>query len=74
MLRTVRAMIDKYGHVRLLEQVHLDEERFALVTIMENGAADEANITALLSEPALTDWNRPEEDAAWQHLQSEASS
>jgi len=26
--------------------------------------------TALLSEPALAeDWNRPEEDAAWAHLQ-----
>jgi hypothetical protein len=27
--------------------------------------------TALLSEAALgEDWNRPEEDAAWSHLQS----
>jgi hypothetical protein len=26
--------------------------------------------TALLSEAALADWNRPEEDAAWSHLQS----
>jgi hypothetical protein len=26
--------------------------------------------TALLSEPALAeDWNRPEEDEAWSHLQ-----
>ncbi len=25
--------------------------------------------TALLSEAALSDWNRPEEDEAWQHLQ-----
>jgi hypothetical protein len=24
---------------------------------------------ALLAEAALADWNRPEEDAAWQHLQ-----
>jgi mRNA interferase MazF len=29
------------------------------------------NETALLSEAALAqDWNRPEEDAAWAHLQS----
>ncbi|MEW6348732.1 MAG: hypothetical protein AB1646_06690 [Thermodesulfobacteriota bacterium] len=28
--------------------------------------------TALLSEPALAeDWDRPEEDAAWSHLQPE---
>jgi hypothetical protein len=25
--------------------------------------------TAILSEKALQDWNRPEEDAAWSHLQ-----
>lgn len=31
--------------------------------------------TAVLSEPALAkDWNRPEEDAAWSHLQQEQSS
>ena len=29
------------------------------------------NETALLSEAALAqDWNRPEEDAAWEHLRS----
>lgn len=35
--------------------------------------ADEvlANETALLSEPSLSDWNRPEEDAAWSYLQRE---
>ena len=27
--------------------------------------------TALLSEAALSDWNRPEEDEAWAHLQPE---
>ncbi len=27
--------------------------------------------TALLSEAALADWNREEEDEAWQHLQQE---
>ena len=31
-----------------------------------------ANETALLSEPALAEeWNKSEEDAAWQHLQPE---
>jgi hypothetical protein len=30
--------------------------------------------TALLAEPALAeDWSRPEEDAAWSHLQPESS-
>lgn len=26
---------------------------------------------ALLSEPALQDWNRPEEEASWAYLQAE---
>jgi hypothetical protein len=40
--------------------------RRALVTVVD----ESAEVTALLSEPALAaDWNRPEEDAAWQHLQ-----
>lgn len=30
-----------------------------------DGRPDEA---ALLAETALSDWNRPEEDAAWAHL------
>ena len=30
--------------------------------------------TAMLSEDALADWNRPEEDAAWSHLQLPKSS
>lgn len=30
----------------------------------------ERSVTALLSEPSLADdWNRPDEDAAWAHLQ-----
>lgn len=33
---------------------------------------DPDELTPLLSEPALADWNRPEEDAAWSHLQGEA--
>jgi hypothetical protein len=40
------------------------------VTILEEPPLI-ANETALLSEAALSDWNRPEEDAAWAQLQSE---
>ena len=35
------------------------------LTTLRNGIPD----TALLSEAALSDWNRPEEDEAWAHLQ-----
>ncbi len=71
MVRTVEAVIDEQGKVRLLEPVHLPVMRRALVTILEEEPAIYVPETALLSEPALTqDWNRPEEDAAWSSLQS----
>lgn len=70
MIQTVEAIIDKNGKVRLLESVTLPEARRALVTILEEEPAKEVSETALLSEQALAeDWNRPEEDEAWSHLQ-----
>ena len=66
MIRTVEAVIDEQGNVRLLEPVHLSSARRALVTILENRQAAGAPESALLSEAALAeDWNRPEEDEAW---------
>jgi hypothetical protein len=70
MLRTLEAVIDEKGNVRLLESIDLPATRRALVTILEDEPAGNIPETALLSEPALAeDWNRPEEDAAWSHLQ-----
>ncbi len=69
MIKTVEALVDDKGRVTLLQPVHLGSIRRALVVILDEpeGLDDE---TALLSEPALSDWGRPEEDAAWSHLQS----
>ncbi len=70
MIRTLEAVIDEQGTVRLLEDVHLPAGRRALVTILEDEPMSHPAETALLSEGALVgDWNRPEEDAAWAHLQ-----
>jgi hypothetical protein len=70
MLRTVVAVIDEQGNVRLLETVKLTAARRALVTILEDAPTAGVPETALLSEQALAeDWNRPEEDEAWSHLQ-----
>ena len=70
MIKTVEAVIDEQGTVRLLEPVHPGQSRRALVTILDeepNGLMAES---ALLSEAALArDWDRSEEDAAWSHLQ-----
>ena len=67
MLKSIEATIEKDGRVRLLEPVRLSHACRAIVTIIEEPQIPE---TALLSEAALgEDWNRPEEDEAWSHLQ-----
>ena len=70
MIRTVEAVIDEQGNVRLLEPIRPRTARRAFVMILDEDPADRASETALLSEAALAeDWNRPEEDEAWSHLQ-----
>ncbi len=70
MLKTVEAVIDEQGNVRLLEPVHPGQARRALVTILDERPNAQASELALLSEVALArDWNRSDEDAAWSHLQ-----
>ena len=74
MLRTLEAVIDGQGNVRLAEPADLPAGRRALVIVLNEPAIDVAE-TALLSEQALAeDWDRPEEDEAWSHLQQLASS
>jgi hypothetical protein len=71
MIQTVEAVIDEQGKVQLLETVQLGVSRRALVTILDEDPTSFTDETALLSEAALAeDWHRPEEDAAWAHLQS----
>ncbi len=75
MLQTFEATIDEHGNVRLLEPVELPKSQRALVTVLVDEPMTEISETALVSEPALAkDWNRPEEDAAWSHLQQRESS
>lgn len=68
MIRTVEAVVDSNGNVRLLEHIQLEGPRRAIVTILDDVPQGEE--TARLSERALADWSRPEEDTAWSHLQS----
>lgn len=70
MIRTVEAIIDEQGRVKLLESVALAAPRRALVTVLDEEPSKLVHEAALLSESALAeDWNRPEEDAAWSYLQ-----
>jgi hypothetical protein len=69
MIQTVEAVVDGQGRVRLLGPVQVEGLRRALVTVLDEPAAVPGE-AALLAEAALAvDWNRPEEDAAWSHLQ-----
>ena len=69
MIQTVEAVIDTAGRVQLLGEIQVASPRRALVTVLEEPAAVPGE-AALLAEPALAaDWSRPEEDAAWSHLQ-----
>ena len=67
MLKAVEATIESDGRIHLLEPLHLEHSCRAIVTIIEEPDVPE---TALLSQQSLAhDWERPQEDAAWSHLQ-----
>ena len=73
MLKTVEAILDEHGRVRLKEEgeIAFTHPQRVLITFLEPTASTEhLHETTLLSEAALgEDWNRPDEDEAWQHLQ-----
>ncbi len=65
---TVEAEVDDQGNIRPKEPLVLTPGARVLVTVLEPRVAE----TALLSEASLaTDWQRPEEDAAWSQLKLE---
>ena len=67
MLKALEATVDTDGRIHLLEPLRLGHPCRAIVTIIEEPDVPE---TALLSQQTLArDWERPEEDAAWSHLQ-----
>lgn len=72
MPKTVEAVVDENGQIRLLEPLPLRARQRVLVTVLEEKTDKQprASETARLSEQALArDWNREEEDEAWSHLQ-----
>ncbi|MDO8275755.1 MAG: hypothetical protein Q7T22_09605 [Serpentinimonas sp.] len=69
MIQTVEAIVDECGVVKLLEPLHLDRRHRAFLTVLADEPTS-AHEATLLSEASLAeDWSRPEEDAAWAHLQ-----
>ena len=67
MLQAVEATIEASGEIHLIEPINLAHSCRAIVTILEEPEVPE---TALLSQQTLArDWESPEEDEAWSHLQ-----
>ena len=65
MFTTIEAEVDEKGQIRPKEPIVLTPGSRVLITVLDPDGLE----TALLSEPALAaDWQRPEEDAAWSHL------
>ena len=78
MPKTVEAVVDKDGYIRLPDSISLKRDQRVLLTILEEAnegnqdveADSSAGETTLLSEEALAeDWTREQEDEAWKHLQ-----
>jgi len=68
MFQAIEAEIDSNGHLFLKEKIHLSGRARALVIIMDS--LENQKETALLSEMALAqDWNRMEEEDAWERFQ-----
>lgn len=68
MRQSVEAIVNEQGQVRLLQPLRLPSVCRAVVMIFDEDPLE----TARVSEPALAlDWTRPEEDAAWSHLQQD---
>jgi hypothetical protein len=67
-MRTIEAIIDEQGRIRLLQPLEAGSPRRALVVLLDESIPSVGE-SAALSEKALEDWNRPEEDSAWSHLQ-----
>ena len=74
MPKTIEAVVDEDGYIRLPDSISLKRDQRVLVTILEEEVErvfeSQVAETALLSEESLSeDWTRNEEKEAWKHLQ-----
>jgi hypothetical protein len=69
MEKLYEAVVESDGRIRLNNPLHLEKGLRVLVAIPQTDL-DTAVSGIALNEPALSiDWNKPEEDDAWAHLQ-----
>jgi hypothetical protein len=67
-MRTVEAVINEECQIQLLEIIERGRRRQSIVVILDDPDVISEETAGLL-EKAFRDWNRPEEDRAWSHLQ-----
>jgi hypothetical protein len=74
-MKTVKAILGTDGRLRLPAKTKLSRAQRVLVTFLDDAPdLSESMLASKLSESALsTEWDRPEEDVAWQHLQFDPS-
>ena len=74
MMRSYEAEIDAKGQIRLLEPANLHGPCRAVVTVLEpmpdeTGEPDDRAMLHFAEKSLAQDWDRPEEEEAWAHLQ-----
>lgn len=74
-MNTVKAILGTDGRLRLPAKTKLAHAQRVLVTFLDDAPdLSESMLASQLSESALAEeWDRPEEDEAWQHLQFDPS-
>ncbi len=71
MMRSYEAVIDASGRIQLLESVQLRGLYRAVVTLLKPVSEEDVDEVPLryAQSPLSHDWEKPEEDEAWAHLQ-----
>ncbi len=71
-MKAIEAVVDEQGRIYLAESCRVSGKKRAFLLTMDEESSGLAG--AIVSEPTLSDWNRPEEDEAWSYLQPDQSS
>lgn len=68
-MQSYEAEIDRDGTVRLRESVRISRPCRALVTVLEPLESEDRACLVFAESALAEDWNKPEEEEAWAHLQ-----
>ncbi|MFA5803524.1 MAG: hypothetical protein WC879_02670 [Melioribacteraceae bacterium] len=68
-MQSIQTIIEPNGHIRFPGNLRISKPTKAIITFLEEES--KLRFTELVSEKSLAeDWNKPEEDEAWAHLQA----